>query len=205
MATGRAADKATDKAALRHEIRRSRAAEPPDVRVRRAQLLMSHGAALATRAGSAVAGFQPTNHEPDISALLMVLALPVYLPRALSASELEWVRARPDDLRGGHRGIPRPKGPAVALGPGIASLGVGVMLVPALAVDPSTGARLGYGAGFYDRLLADLSPAVFTVAVCREQDQRVLPVEAHDVPVAAVLTESGLVSVGSAGDAPAED
>ena len=61
-------------------------------------------------------------------------------------------------------------------------------LVPALAVD-SAGYRLGYGAGYFDRLLAGRGarpfclsalPAAFLVAR--------LPHEAHDVPVDRVLS-----------------
>jgi 5,10-methenyltetrahydrofolate synthetase len=61
-------------------------------------------------------------------------------------------------------------------------------LVPALAVDPR-GYRLGYGAGYFDRLLAGRGARPFCVAalppaflVAR------LPHEAHDIPVDRVLS-----------------
>lgn len=78
------------------------------------------------------------------------------------------------------------------------------MLVPALAVDLATGARLGYGAGYYDRILGALADTVFTVGVCREQDLRAIPVEPHDVPVRGVLTEAGLTPIDPTGDAPTD-
>ena len=55
------------------------------------------------------------------------------------------------------------------------------VLVPALAVDRA-GARLGRGAGYYDRALALADPAARLVAVVRD-DELVdeIPAEAHDV------------------------
>src|SRR5690242_15913585 len=39
-----------------------------------------------------------------------------------------------------------------------------VVIVPALAVDP-TGQRIGYGKGFYDRLLAHIRPPAYAIAL----------------------------------------
>ena len=67
---------------------------------------------------------------------------------------------------------------------------VDAVLLPALAFDEA-GFRLGYGGGFYDRLLAGWS--VLTVGVTPEA--LVLPVvprEGHDVPVAFLATEQGV-------------
>ncbi|MDH5265987.1 MAG: 5-formyltetrahydrofolate cyclo-ligase [Betaproteobacteria bacterium] len=62
-------------------------------------------------------------------------------------------------------------------------------LVPALSCSPG-GVRLGYGAGYFDRLLAGAGTRTFRVvalpeALAREQ----VPSEPHDVPVDALLTE----------------
>ena len=62
-------------------------------------------------------------------------------------------------------------------------------LVPALSCS-SGGVRLGYGAGYFDRLLAGAGTRTFRVvalpeALAREQ----VPSEPHDVPVDALLTE----------------
>lgn len=67
---------------------------------------------------------------------------------------------------------------------------VDTVLLPALAYD-ACGVRLGYGGGFYDRLLANW--AVITVGVV---DQRLLvpalPHHAHDVPVKWLATQLGV-------------
>jgi para-aminobenzoate synthetase component 1 len=63
-------------------------------------------------------------------------------------------------------------------------------LVPALSCDEQ-GVRLGYGAGFFDRLLAGAGTRTFRVVALPEALVRVsVPREAHDVPVDALLTET---------------
>ncbi len=68
-----------------------------------------------------------------------------------------------------------------------------VVVVPALAVAPS-GHRLGYGAGYYDRLLADLAgrgARPFVVAVIYDYQLLVeVPNLPHDVPVAHIVTDA---------------
>ena len=195
--SGPATPGAAAKAALRERIRADRSVEPLARGAARGVRLATFSTALSERSESGLAGFQPTNREPDVLALLRAVHIPVFLPRVTGVT-LEWVRAQPDDLAARERrGIPRPTGPAIARGAEIARL-VDVLLVPALAIDPTTGARLGYGSGFYDRLIADLPASVLTVGVCRDKDLQPVPVEVHDRAVAAVLTESGLRPVGAA-------
>lgn len=146
---------------------------------------------VARLAGPGIAAFLPTNAEPDIIPLLRRLPTPVFLPNVASGFELTWVRSDPAALQVVAHGIPRPTGPQAARGAEVAEL-VGAMLVPALAVDPKDGSRLGYGGGYYDRLLARLDPAVHVVGVCRDADLMPLPREEHDRTVALILTESGL-------------
>ncbi|WP_052812660.1 5-formyltetrahydrofolate cyclo-ligase [Desulfonatronum thioautotrophicum] len=63
------------------------------------------------------------------------------------------------------------------------------VLVPALAFDRQ-GYRLGFGGGYYDRLLSRLDPAVLTVGLIPHENLLDhLPWEAHDVPVRVVCTE----------------
>ncbi|WP_319560228.1 5-formyltetrahydrofolate cyclo-ligase [Marispirochaeta sp.] len=55
-----------------------------------------------------------------------------------------------------------------------------LIIVPGLAFD-RRGYRVGYGGGFYDRLLSDVPENVVTVScIFREQLVRELPVEPHD-------------------------
>jgi 5-formyltetrahydrofolate cyclo-ligase len=67
-------------------------------------------------------------------------------------------------------------------------------LVPALAIDRS-GYRIGYGAGYFDRLLAGRGARPFCVtALPAAFVVDSLPYEPHDVPVDAILNERGIVA-----------
>jgi len=87
-------------------------------------------------------------------------------------------------------GIPEPEGPRLG---GDALARCDVVLVPALAADHA-GHRLGRGAGYYDRALADVAVPVVAVVFTDELLADV-PIEDHDVAVDAVLTPSGLFRV----------
>ena len=176
---------------LRAAVRRERAAESATYRAARAARLAGLAAQVGRLAGPGVAGFLPTNSEPDVIPLLRRVGLPFYLPTPAEDFTLDWVRADPGSLAVVERGIPRPAGPVVGHGPSIEAL-VGAVLVPAVALDPGSGVRLGYGAGYYDRLLAGLAPTVHTIGVCREADLHEVPVEDHDRAVGWILTEVGL-------------
>jgi 5-formyltetrahydrofolate cyclo-ligase len=68
---------------------------------------------------------------------------------------------------------------------------IGCVVLPGVAFDRQ-GGRMGYGGGFYDRVLADLAPiqAAATVGICFElQLVPRVPREAHDRRVACVCTE----------------
>jgi 5-formyltetrahydrofolate cyclo-ligase len=64
-----------------------------------------------------------------------------------------------------------------------------IIVVPALAVDPS-GHRIGYGAGCYDRTLPQFAPPATSVAVAFDFQVVVeVPCTPHDVPVDFVVTD----------------
>jgi 5,10-methenyltetrahydrofolate synthetase len=67
-----------------------------------------------------------------------------------------------------------------------------LLLVPCVGFGPG-GLRLGYGGGFYDRTLAELSPRPLTVGVGYAHGfVPWLDAEPHDVPLDVVLTEDGV-------------
>ena len=64
-------------------------------------------------------------------------------------------------------------------------------VIPALAADPR-GYRIGYGAGYFDRLLAGRGARPFCViAIAAAFYKDRLPDEPHDIPVDMVLCEAG--------------
>lgn len=69
------------------------------------------------------------------------------------------------------------------------------IIVPGLGFDRQ-GGRLGYGKGYYDRLLSTLSPSVFLVGVAfAVQWFDTIPQAVHDVPMDCVITEEGIYRV----------
>jgi 5,10-methenyltetrahydrofolate synthetase len=104
-------------------------------------------------------------------------------PRKL---EIRVVRDFARDLVPGVWQIPEPdpaRCPAVSLPE------VDFALVPALAVDRAH-YRLGYGAGYFDGLLAGRGPRPYCVTALPAQFHlEVLPREAHDVPLDATISE----------------
>lgn len=69
----------------------------------------------------------------------------------------------------------------------------GLVVVPALAVDHA-GNRLGRGAGYYDRALADITTPRCALTFAEELIEQV-PHENHDLPVDLVVTEIGVFRV----------
>jgi 5-formyltetrahydrofolate cyclo-ligase len=121
----------------------------------------------------------------------------VLLPVLLPDNDLDWaVYHGPDSLvpvhRPGRLTLLEPTGER--LGPD-AVLAADAVLLPGLAVD-ARGMRLGRGGGSYDRVLARLAaagahPALVVLLYDTEVVEHV-PGEAHDRPVDAAVTPSGV-------------
>jgi 5-formyltetrahydrofolate cyclo-ligase len=73
--------------------------------------------------------------------------------------------------------------------PALVATGELLVIVPALAVD-ITGHRIGYGKGFYDRLLARIRPPAFALAVAYDFEVVAeVPATEHDQRVDMVVTD----------------
>lgn len=206
------------KAALRRRIRtaRRRAAGQEgaaEARAEEARRILEHGQPLvgivreAAAAGAAprVAAFHPTPLEADPLPLVEALraaGAEIVMPTApatpatsdAGTAELDWavftgreeVAASPA-AGFGHEPQGRRLG-ADALADAL------LVLAPAVAVDAS-GARIGHGAGYYDRALARAGSGVLVVAVVHPEEvlpPGAVPTGPLDVPVHAVLTAGGL-------------
>ncbi|MCA2372002.1 5-formyltetrahydrofolate cyclo-ligase [Agrobacterium genomosp. 3 str. CIP 111-78] len=182
-----------EKARLRGERLATRDALTQAERQEKSQALTAHGAsAIPFAPGAIISGFMPIRSEADIRPLMEALrtrggrlVLPVVLDR-----ETIVFRAFDADttlVKTGF-GTTGPGADADVLDPDI-------LLVP-LSVFDAHGQRIGYGAGHYDRAIARLhgkgrSPVLIGVAFdC--QEVALVPAEPHDVPLDAILTESGL-------------
>lgn len=112
-------------------------------------------------------------------------ALPAIPERHTPLHFYAWTPDAP--MREGHHGILEPAQP-LAVVPDL-------LLVPCVGFDRA-GYRLGYGGGYYDRTLAAWPGAQppYTVGIAYETcriDDGVLEPEAHDLPLDAIVTETG--------------
>lgn len=68
---------------------------------------------------------------------------------------------------------------------------IDLIIVPGVAFD-HTGMRLGYGKGFYDRELTDVSSSKIALAFESQILDEALPCEPHDVKMDMLITERGV-------------
>lgn len=193
MAGGAVVDKAELRTSLRARRRelvaaRDRATDAANLRRHGLDLVSATGLV----AGDTVALYEPLATEPPVEALteaLLGLGIRVIVPITLPDWRLEWCLA--DDPSRTPLGLD-----AVA--------GADLLLIPALTVD-AAGHRLGQGGGCYDRTLPLARTGVLVVAVVHPEEDgggtagagnAAVPVEPHDLPVAAVLTADGVRYTG---------
>jgi 5-formyltetrahydrofolate cyclo-ligase len=177
-----------------------------DAKARRARLRPEDAAAaaLAVRdrvlaaglvpAGATVSGFWPIGDEFDPRPLMEALArrghtlcLPVVVGRGRPLAFRAWAPGDPLERAGFGLSVPAWDAP-----PAIPRF----LVVPLLAFD-RRGYRLGYGAGYYDRTIAELrarSKHVFALGVgFALQEAPEVPVMAHDQRLDAIATEDYLI------------
>ncbi len=137
----------------------------------------------------------PFRSEWDASPLIR-LALAegkiVALPRVEQSSRMLEIRRVVDparDIVAGHRGLPEPDTRCERVP--VAS--IDWVLVPGVAFD-RMGGRLGYGGGYYDRLLPVLPARAARVAgAFSAQIVDAVPSAPHDITMDTVVTEAGVV------------
>lgn len=168
-----------EKAALRRRMKMVR--DMVDDHLMRSVQLWAAVAALDEyRAARSVMAFVGAKGEPDTDPLFARLAAEgkrLLLPRIANKAIEVCDGAAP--MATSSFGISEPTGPALPFEE------VDFVIVPGLAFTPG-GDRLGYGAGFYDRFLAELD--VPNAGVCfSEQLVDTMPTAAHDIRVQRVV------------------
>jgi 5-formyltetrahydrofolate cyclo-ligase len=181
---------------LRRALRQRRAALHPATRAAAARLIAAHIARTSwLKAGSAIGLYAHRGPEvatTTLRALARQRACRLYLPRITSyaAHTMTFTRATDAPLLRNRLGVDEP-----AAGATLGARWLAVVFLPLLGFD-DTGTRLGSGAGYYDRLLAMRCwrPAPPLLVGLGFDAQRCARLErgVHDVPLDAVVTESGI-------------
>ena len=165
--------------ARRHDLAR------PDFTV----ALAAHAESLQIAPGKVVAGYHAYHGEADPVRLLTRLAelgCRISFPRIVARKAELMFHSVPEgeNLKPGSFGIHEPMDHWPEIVPD-------VVLVPLLAFDKD-GNRLGYGGGFFDRALANLSQARAIGIAYAGQEMASIPQEPHDIRLREILTEQGL-------------
>ena len=180
------------KADLRTAALATRDALSTEQRTAAAQAMALRGLPVDVKPGAVIAGYSPIRSEIDPAPLLRKLAaqgaqlaLPAIAARGQSLRIRAW-----------HPGEKLLRGPLGILEPSPAAADIipDIVLVPLAAFDRS-GHRIGYGAGHYDRTLAQLrkSRAITAIGLAfAAQQVKAVPALQHDVALDYVLTETQL-------------
>ncbi|MEB3100910.1 5-formyltetrahydrofolate cyclo-ligase [Ferviditalea candida] len=147
-----------------------------------------------------VLAYFPFRSEADISPVIEYCwdrSIRLAAPKVDKASgnlSLHWVRGY-EDLALGAWGIREP-GERAALLENASE--IDLILVPGMAFDRA-GRRLGYGGGFYDRLLASLGgqgskTPVKASLIYQFQLVDEVPAEQHDIRVDTLISENGVIA-----------
>lgn len=185
------------KKGLRSRMRALRGAIPEASRQQRSEALVARVRELERYASArTIAAFMAIHGEVDLTSLRRAAAAEgktVALPRVdLASGDLLLHDAPEEELEMGAYGIEEPREGARLVDPETVDL----VLVPALVVDLD-GYRVGYGKGYYDRLLPRAPRALACAVVFDFQLVAEVPREAQDVPVDQVITDLQSVMTGA--------
>jgi 5-formyltetrahydrofolate cyclo-ligase len=186
------------KLALRRRVLADRDALPRSVRTAASDAIAGRILERADfRAARVVLLTLPFGSEWDTAAVVraaLAAGRIVAVPRVDKESRMLELHAIADperDVVAGYRDIPEPL-PAC---PRVPRDTIDFVLVPGVAFD-RRGRRMGYGGGYYDRLLPLLSPRAVRVAGAFEvQLVERVPAAPHDIAVGAVVTESRVLAI----------
>ena len=188
-----------DKRRLRSEVLATRDGLAPEFRAHASRKIAARIEALpAYRDARAVLLTLPFRSEWD-AALVAADALArgklLAVPRVdIAVPMLRPLRVRDlaGDIESGYRGVPEPRESCEP----VALAAIDFVIVPGAAFD-ETGRRLGYGGGFFDRLLPLISVAQRVAGAFEAQIVARVPATSHDIGVPIVITEQRLIDCAS--------
>ncbi|MEV5042110.1 MULTISPECIES: 5-formyltetrahydrofolate cyclo-ligase [unclassified Microbacterium] len=180
----------TEKRALRAELRERRQQRSAASLEEAAAGIRAQLDALVTEHGvRSMSCFLSTPTEPgtrEFIAAAVARGIRVLLPVTRADGLLDWAVAEEEgDTAEGMFGLPEPVGELLSP---VAVNDVDLLVIPAAAVD-TTGMRLGWGRGYFDKTIGSMEkcPPVYAVIFDSELIDSV-PREVHDQPVSGVVT-----------------
>ena len=191
------------KAEIRAAVRASRRARSAEERSSdRTGLQEQLGTLVRATGARTVTAYAPLADEPDVSGFLAWArrrGVRVLLPVSLPGHRIAWAVDRGEHGAGKH-GIAEPRGARLDAAEAASA---DLLIVPACAVDLA-GTRLGWGLGYYDRMLGGLTRVPPVYAVVNDEDVfPALPRDAHDVPVTGAITPTRTLRFASSDPATA--
>ena len=153
-------------------------------------------ALIAERSWLHIAVFIPLAGEPDIwtpsQQLMATQAANIYVPRMMKEKQLDLVMVTdPTALVRGPFGVVEPP---LSWEPLTDLTDLDAIFIPGLAFSMD-GGRLGFGGGWYDRLLARIPDKTIKIGVCwNEMLIDSVPMDAWDIRMDGILTEAGYVT-----------
>ena len=180
---------------MREQLLARRGGLTDEARAEAAEAIAMHALAMPVISrAKRVACYLSMRSEPGTAPLidgLISRGTEVIVPLSLPDGTLDWVAYDPAaPVKTTTLGIPEIAGPRLGVG---ALEACALIIVPALAVDHS-GHRLGRGAGYYDRALADARSPLCALVFTHELLLAV-PHELHDIPVQMAVTPDGLFRI----------
>ncbi len=180
------------KAELRQNLLRSRMALSPELYQEYSDRLCGHLQKFLLAhvlPGQTILAYQPHRQEPDLSQLFHS-SYQWGFPRCLPHRQLAWHLWQPGEpLLHNFYGLAEPLATANLISPDAATL-----LIPMVGFDIK-GYRLGYGGGYFDRLLAS-SEWQHALKIGIAFDSALvpkIPIDPWDLPLHRIFTESGMV------------
>ena len=151
---------------------------------------------MAERKWEHIAVFIPLAGEPDIwtpsQQLMATQAANIYAPRMMPKNQLDLVMITdPTALVRGPFGVVEPP---LSWEPLTDLTALDAIFIPGLALSMD-GGRLGFGGGWYDRLLARIPDKTIKIGLCwNEMLVEAIPMDAWDIRMDGILTEAGYVT-----------
>lgn len=184
-----------DKPELRKELLRKRDAIPPEVRKAKNRLIQERILTLDEFRNAGVifffASFRTEFETTELIKISLAAGKRSVLPKVdREKQELVLYEIRDfSELAPGYMGIPEPASPETP----VSMNEVELVIIPGAGFDPH-GNRIGYGGGYYDRLLSGLQKYVPVIAPAyEEQIVDLIPSEPHDIRVQMIVTDRQLI------------